>query len=139
MAQGSSDQNEAKKSQQNLKSSTPSTPSTNTLEAPGESPKVRRHSSSSLPQNPAQPTVDQPSEEGTDSKDLTSKDSPSDSPSWKSRLIDALTLLSQSASASYLIDKQAILNPAPPQVPSIVLQAVEHLQSFGKFGLLRRG
>lgn len=55
-----------------------------------------------------------------------------ESPNWKSRLIDALTLLSSSASASCLIDREMTLLTLPPQVPAIVLAAIEHLELHGK-------
>ncbi|XP_046852875.1 rho GTPase-activating protein 6-like isoform X2 [Xenia sp. Carnegie-2017] len=51
---------------------------------------------------------------------------------WKSsRLIDALTLSSTSASASCLLKKPELPIPSPPKVPSIVLQSVDFLQTHG--------
>lgn len=137
--QGSNDSSETKKSQKNLKDGTLST-STGTQEAPDDSPKERRHSSgSSLSQSSRSSNENANQESGN--KSLPSKDTPSDSTSWKSRLIDALTLLSSSASASCLMDKQSALSPPPPQVPSIVLQAIEHLKSYGLnvLGIFRVG
>ena len=125
---------ELKKGQRNVKESTPSISSTNSTgnqEVPEESPKVRRHSSgSSLSQSSR--SSNENSNQNSDYKSLSGKDQPTESSSWKSRLIDALTLLSSSASASCLMDKQSVLSPPTPQVPPIVLQAVEHLQLHGR-------
>lgn len=141
--QGPSDVTDSKKAQKNLKEGTPSislTNSTGNQEAPDDSPKVRRHSSgSSLSQSSRSSTEN--SNQNSDNKSLSGKDPPSESSSWKSRLIDALTLLSSSASASCLMDKQSSLHPPLPQVPPIVLQAVEHLQLHGLhvLGIFRVG
>lgn len=67
-----------------------------------------------------------------DNKSSPSSKESQESPNWKSRLIDALTLLSSSASASCLMDKQTALGTIPPQVPLIVLQAIEHLECYGE-------
>lgn len=135
--QGTPDSTESKKSQKNLKEGTPSissATSAGTQDAPDDSPKVRRHSSgSSLSQSSR--SSNENANQNSDSKSLSSKDPPSESTSWKSRLIDALTLLSSSASASCLMDKQSALNPPLPQVPPIVVQAIEHLQSHGMASL----
>lgn len=134
-AQGIPDSDELKKTQKNLKEGTPSissTTSAGTPEAPDDSPRVRRHSSGSSLSQSSRSSVENSS---TDNKTLSNKDQPLESTSWKSRLIDALTLLSSSSSASYLMDKQAVLSPSPPQVPPIVLQAIEHLQSYGMVSL----
>lgn len=132
-SQGLMDTSESKKGQRNVKESTPSISSTNSTgnhEVPEESPKVRRHSSgSSLSQSSR--SSNENSNQNSD-KSLSGKDQPTESSSWKSRLIDALTLLSSSASASCLMDKQSALRPPTPQVPPIVLQAVEHLQLHGR-------
>lgn len=133
-SQGVMDTSELKKGQRNVKESTPSISSTNSTgnqEVPEESPKVRRHSSgSSLSQSSR--SSNENSNQNSDYKSLSGKDQPTESSSWKSRLIDALTLLSSSASASCLMDKQSALSPPTPQVPPIVLQAVEHLQLHGR-------
>lgn len=131
--QGPPDSIEPKNAQKNLKEGTPSissTTSTGTQEAPDDSPRVRRHSSGSSLSQSSRSSVEN-SNPNTDNKTDSNKDQPSESPSWKSRLIEALTLLSSSASASCLMDKQSAFNPSQPQVPSIVLQAIEHLQSYG--------
>lgn len=86
-------------------------------------PKARRHSSSSLNQQYPR---------GDKSNGHSSRDPP-ESPTWKSRLIDALTLNSSSASASCIIDKQSTLSPQPPRVPPIVTQAIDHLENYGKY------
>ena len=135
-AQGIPDSDELKKTQKNLKEGTPSissTTSAGTPEAPDDSPRVRRHSSGSSLSQSSRSSVEN-SSPNTDNK-TSNKDQPLESTSWKSRLIDALTLLSSSASASYLMDKQSMLSPSPPQVPPIVLQAIEHLQSYGMVSL----
>ncbi|XP_073252348.1 rho GTPase-activating protein 6-like isoform X3 [Porites lutea] len=142
-SQGLLDASESKKGQRNVKESTPSISSTNSTgnqEVPEESPKVRRHSSgSSLSQSSR--SSNENSNQNSDNKFLSGKDQPAESSSWKSRLIDALTLLSSSASASCLMDKQSALSPPTPQVPPIVLQAVEHLQLHGLhvLGIFRVG
>lgn len=128
---------EPKKAQQNLKEGTPSissTTSAGTPEAPDDSPRVRRHSSGSSLSQSSRSSVEN-SSPNTDNKTSLNKDQPLESTSWKSRLIDALTLLSSSESASCLMDKQSVLSPSPPQVPPIVLQAIEHLQSYGMVSL----
>lgn len=51
---------------------------------------------------------------------------------WKSRLLDALTLYSTSASASCLLEKPELPIPCPPQVPSIVIQSIKYLEKHGK-------
>lgn len=131
--QGTPESIEPKKPQKNLKESTPSISSTTapgTPEAPDDSPRVRRHSSGSSLSQSSRSSMEN-SSPNTDNKTSSNKDQPLESMSWKSRLIDALTLLSSSASASCLMDKQSVLSSSPPQVPPIVIQAIEHLQLYG--------
>ncbi|KAM7450627.1 Rho GTPase-activating protein 6 [Porites harrisoni] len=115
-SQGVMDTSELKKGQRNVKESTPSISSTNSAgnqEVPEESPKVRRHSSgSSLSQSSR--SSNENSNQNSDYKSL---------------------------SASCLMDKQSALSPPTPQVPPIVLQAVEHLQLHGLhvLGIFRVG
>lgn len=94
-----------------------------------QQPSARRHSASSLNQQYPKSTLDpsaQPKE------NLNGSREPPGSPTWKSRLIDALTLNSSSASASCIIDRQSMMMPQPPRVPPIVMQAIEHLENYGK-------
>ncbi|XP_068701575.1 rho GTPase-activating protein 6-like isoform X2 [Montipora foliosa] len=138
--QGPPDCAESKKSPKNVKEGTPLiTPSTaSAQEVTDDSLKMRRDSSgSSLSQSSRSSTEIS----NHDSGNKSSKDTPSESTSWKSRLIDALTLLSSSASASYLVDRQSALSSHSPQVPPIVLQAIEHLKSNGLhvLGIFRVG
>lgn len=94
-----------------------------------EEPRERRHSASSLHQPFPKATLGS----STPSKgSLNGSREPPGSPTWKSRLIDALTLNSSSASASCIIDRDAMLIPQPPRVPPIVTQAIEHLENYGK-------
>ena len=127
--QGTPNSTESKISQKNLKEGTPtisSTTSAGSQDAPDDSPTVRRHSSgSSLSQSSR--SSNENANQNSNNKSLST--------SWKSRLIDALTLLSSSASASCLMDKQSALSPPLPQVPPIILQAIEHLQSHGMASL----
>ena len=88
--------------------------------------RMRRHSSSSLHQS-IHNTVEPPPKKNT-----TPNKSSNDSPKWKSRLIDALSLVSSPASASCLGDKQSDCAPVPPQVPLIVQKAIEHLEHYGE-------
>lgn len=135
--QGLPDSTEPKKAQKNLKEGTPSitsTASTGTQEASDDSPRVRRHSSGSSLSQSSRSSVENSNTDNN--KTSSNKDQPLESPSWKSRLIEALTLLSSSASASCLMDKQSAFNPSQPQVPPIVLKAIEHLQTYGK-GILQ--
>lgn len=131
-AQGTPESIEPKKPQKNIKEGTPSISSTapGTPEAPDDSPRVRRHSSGSSLSQSSRSSMEN-SSPNTDNKTSSNKDQPLESMSWKSRLIDALTLLSSSASASCLMDKQSVLSSSPPQVPPIVMQAIEHLQLYG--------
>ena len=128
------DSSELKKSQKNVKEGTPSISSTGTQEASDDSTGVRRHSSGSSISHSSRSSVDN-SNSNNDEKTSSHKDQPLESPSWKSRLIEALTLLSSSASASCLMDKQSVLSPPQPQVPPIVLHAIEHLQCYGMASL----
>ena len=128
------DSSELKKSPKNVKEGTPSISSTGTQEASDDSTGVRRHSSGSSISHSSRSSVDN-SNSNTDEKTSSHKDQPLESPSWKSRLIEALTLLSSSASASCLMDKQSVLSPPQPQVPPIVLHAIEHLQCYGMASL----
>lgn len=138
--QSSPDSSELKKSPKNVKEGTPSISSTGTQEASDDSTGVRRHSSGSSISHSSRSSVDN-SNSNTDEKTSSHKDQPLESPSWKSRLIEALTLLSSSASASCLMDKQSVLSPPQPQVPPIVLHAIEHLQCYGLhvLGIFRVG
>lgn len=103
-----------------------------------ESPRTRRHSStSSVSQVSSKSSSEMANPKQTISSnqetELRMPSSLPESPSWKSRLIEALTLLSSSASASCLIDKEATLLTLPPQVPAIVLAAIEHLELYGEY------
>ena len=100
-----------------------------------ESPRTRRHSStSSVSQVSSKSSSDiNPKQTvASNQENEVTANGPPESPNWKSRLIDALTLLSSSASASCLIDREATLLTLPPQVPPIVLEAIEHLELYGK-------
>lgn len=137
-AQGAVDSTEPKNTLKNLNEGIPSistTASTETQEEPNDSPRVRRHSSGSSGLSQSSRSSAENSTPNTDNKTSSIKDQPLETPSWKSRLIEALTLLSSSASASCLMDKQSALSPSLPQVPPIVLQAIEHLQSYGMVSL----
>lgn len=94
-----------------------------------EQPKARRHSASSLNQQYPKSTLDPASQQ---KGNLNGSREPPESPTWKSRLIDALTLNSSSASASCIIDHQTMMTPQPLRVPPIVTQAIEHLENYGK-------
>ncbi|XP_032223247.1 rho GTPase-activating protein 6 isoform X2 [Nematostella vectensis] len=125
-----------KKSKQGSSSSSGSSGSDSKDSSQEALTRVRRHSASSINQN-----FNRGFSESADSKRSNGISEQPGSPSWKSRLIDALTLLSSSASASCIIDKQSYLSPASPQVPTIVNQAIEHLENYGLhvLGIFRTG
>ena len=54
---------------------------------------------------------------------------------WKSKLLDALTLSSTSASASCLMEKPELPLPSPPKVPSYVVQSIKYLEKHGMFNV----
>lgn len=124
------DSADLKKSPKSVKEDTQliSPSAVSTQEATDDSMKIRRDSTgSSLSQSSR--SSNEIANHNTGNK--PNKDTPSESTSWKSRLIDALTLLSSSAPATYLMDRQSALNPPLPHVPPIVLQAIEYLRSNG--------
>ncbi len=59
----------------------------------------------------------------------------------RSRLLDALTLSSTSASYVSIIDRDDELKPAPPRVPSIVLTLIDYIEKNGLnlLGIFRTG
>lgn len=128
--QSTPDSADLKKPPKGVKEGTQSISSSavSTQEATDDSMKIRRDSSGSSLSQSSRSSTEIPNH---DTGNKPNKDTPSESTSWKSRLIDALTLLSSSAPATCLMDKRSALNPPLPHVPPIVLQAIEYLRSNG--------
>lgn len=137
--QSSPDSADSKKSPKSVKEDTQfnSPSAVSTQEATDDSMKMRRDSTGSSLSQSSRSSNDT----NQDTGNKPNKDTPSESTSWKSWIIDALTLLSSSAPATYLMDRQSALNPPLPHVPPIVLQAIEYLRSNGLhvLGIFRVG
>lgn len=123
------DSADSKKSPKSVKEDTQfnSPSAVSTQEATDDSMKMRRDSTGSSLSQSSRSSNDT----NHDTGNKPNKDTPSESTSWRSWLNDAKTLLSSSAPATYLMDRQSALNPPLPHVPPIVLQAIEYLRSNG--------